>query len=157
MTTTVSETTHDPWTTCFLTVFYISQIYFHLEIMNLIVVSDQFNTLVQTHLTDIAASLGDYIHDLIDRIYYTVTRTLGTVDEHGQFKMLGKSKLASGYTMTWPLWMAINCGFAAPTEINLCRKALNSIGSTMRFDLASFLSRATDQSYPCRTFPRHVH
>jgi hypothetical protein len=100
ITTTVCEITHDSWTTCFLAVFYSSQIYSHLEIMNLIVVSDQFNTLVQTHLTDIAASLAHYIHDLIERICYTVTQILRTVDEHSQFKMLRKSKLASGYTIT---------------------------------------------------------
>lgn len=156
MATSVSQSTHDRWTTCFLAVFYSSQIYWYLEIMNFIILSDQFNALVRTHLSDVLTSPSAHIHELIDRICYTVTRTLGSVGEKGEFNLLKESKLASGYTMTWPLWMVINCGFAAPSEAELCRKALMSIGSTMRFDLASFLSKAMDQPYSYHSFLSHA-
>lgn len=134
----------DPWTTCFLAVFYSSQIYFYLTVMDLCIESPLFsagfhNSLIPDGST---ASVAGRVQNLVSLICTAVQHTLGQVGEDGSFALYEKSTLATGRTLSRPLWIVLRCGFATPQQMDMCRQALDCIGSTMGYGLASCLNKA---------------
>ncbi|OOF96817.1 hypothetical protein ASPCADRAFT_515024 [Aspergillus carbonarius ITEM 5010] len=134
----------DPWTPCFLAVVQAAQIFFFLHVLEC---SDKFASVAYAidddHLENLPAEtfsgLGNRIRSLIDVICSTVSYTLGHVTPTNEFKLHPNSKLANGYTLLWPMGVVINCRLATAEQLTLCRRALECVGSTMGYRLASVL------------------
>ncbi|GKZ22829.1 hypothetical protein AbraIFM66951_004953 [Aspergillus brasiliensis] len=134
----------DPWTPCFLAVVQAAQIFFYIHLFEcwekFVPVASEID---DEHLEDFSIEsfngVDDRIRSLIDVICDTVTGTLGRVTSNHEFQLHPNSKLANGYTLLWPMWVVVNSGLATADQMDLCRRALECVGSTMGYRLASVL------------------
>ncbi|PYI07727.1 hypothetical protein BO78DRAFT_365988 [Aspergillus sclerotiicarbonarius CBS 121057] len=134
----------DPWTPCFLAVVQAAQVFFLLHVLEC---SDEFLSVElaidDDHIESLPAEtltgLDNRIRGLVEAICNTVTYTLGHIMPNGEFQLHPSSKLANGYTLLWPMWVVVNCRLATAEQLTLCRRALECVGSTMGYRLASTL------------------
>ncbi|RAH41048.1 Zn(II)2Cys6 transcription factor [Aspergillus brunneoviolaceus CBS 621.78] len=139
----------DPWTTCFLAGVQAAQISFYQQFFDC---WEEWCFLQGRHASlpelavlglpdDPVMFLLDGIAYLVEVICATVTSTLGGLDVEARhrFRLHEHAKLANGYTLLWPMWVVVNCPFADPDQIMLCRAAIECVGSTMGYKLALHL------------------
>ncbi|PYH89338.1 hypothetical protein BO71DRAFT_363713 [Aspergillus ellipticus CBS 707.79] len=141
---TLDSPVRDPWTTCFLAVVQAAQISFYQHVLwccdRYELVKDAIDDIHLAMLPmDTLRGLQGRIGDLISVICNTVNSTLGHITPHNEFQVHQNSKMANGYTLLWPMWVIYNCSFVTQEHHDLCRRALECIGSTMGCRLASVL------------------
>ncbi|PYH86211.1 hypothetical protein BO82DRAFT_418590 [Aspergillus uvarum CBS 121591] len=139
----------DPWTTCFLAGVQAAQISFYQQFLDCweewCFLQGRHASLSELALLgfpdDPAMFLLDGIAYLAEVICATVTSTLGGLDAEAphRFRLHEHAKLANGYTLLWPMWVVVNCPFADPDQVALCRAAIECVGSTMGYKLALHL------------------
>ncbi|BCS03205.1 Zn(II)2Cys6 transcription factor [Aspergillus luchuensis] len=134
----------DPWTPCFLAVVQAAQILYLVHVFECWEKFVPFASAINDeHIEDFPvetfSGIDDRIRSLIEVICDTVTYTLGHVTPNHEFQLHPNSKLANGYTLLWPMWVVVNSGLATADQLTLCRLALECVGSTMGYRLASVL------------------
>ncbi|GFN19596.1 hypothetical protein ABZX51_011153 [Aspergillus tubingensis] len=143
----------DPWTPCFLAVVQAAQILYLVHVFECWEKYVPFASAINDeHIeyfpVETFSGIDDRIRSLIEVICDTVTYTLGHVTPNHEFQLHPNSKLANGYTLLWPMWVVVNSGLATADQLTLCRLALECVGSTMGYRLASVLCADGRQEEP---------
>lgn len=143
----------DPWTITFLAITHSAQIVFYLHVLSCCKEIQRHDP--EFSIRNSPGGLGKFCETIAGQIFfllkvicYTVSSTIGFLDENHSFQPLPTAKFANSNTLLWPMWAVVTCPSASKDQINLCRQALHYIGQVLGHKLAFSLSNKDSGRQP---------